>query len=253
VVRPAWWGDPSRRFDFSNTINPAFSIFLQPELRHTAGVLANTDARALYRIRFTFAALANFLGTVGTATAPTVTATFHMESWAQPDSADLRGHPIEEIPPGLNLATIARRQTVNLSAAGASNTVQMSNMGNEIRWIGFILRTSAGARSDLLTDPVRWRLDNRSLGVFSDQEVFNRMSDFYESLQNGSTRPSGVACFPRYYDPGRMVGEAWQGTTNATYEIFEFTTGAGGTGGTLEIMTDEVVPVGPVPLELESI
>lgn len=248
-----WHGDPSRRFDYSNTINPAFSIFMQPEIRHTAGVLANTDARALYRIRWTFAALASFLGTVGTATAPTVTVTFHMESWAQPDTADLRGNPIEEIPPGLNLATIARRQILNLAAAGASNTVQMSNMGNELRLILMIFRSSAGARTDYFTDPIRWRIDNRSLGVFSDQEALNQMSDFYESLQNGSTRPAGVLAFPRFFDPGRMVGQSWQSTTNATYEIFEFTTGTGGTSGTLEVITDEVVPVGPVPMELESI
>jgi len=248
-----WHGDPSRRFDFTNTINPSFSIFLQPEIRHTAGVLANTDARALYRVRYTHATLTQFLGTVGTATAPTVTVTFHMESWAQPDAADLRGNPIEELPPGLNLASITRRQIVNLTAAGASNTFQLSNMGNENRLIIWITRNSAGARADLWTDPIRWRLDNRSLGVFSDQEVLNQMSDFYESLQNGSTRPTGVLCFPRFFDVGRMVGQAWQSTTNATYQIFETTTAAGGTSGTAEFVTDEVVPVGAVPMELESI
>lgn len=248
-----WHGDPSRRFDFSNTINPSFSLFVQPEIRHTAGVLANTDARALYRVRFTFATLAQFLATVGTATAPTVTATFYLESWAQPDAADLRGNPIEEIPPGLNLATIQRRQILGFSAAGASNTFQLSNMGNEIRAIIHIARDSTGVRADLFSGTVRWRIDNRSLGAFSTQEIFNRMSDFYESLQNGSTRPTGVYVFPRFYDPGRMVGESWLSTTNATYNIFELDTGAGGTNGTDEIVTDEVVPVGPVPMELESI
>jgi hypothetical protein len=251
-ARP-WHGDPSRRFDFSNTINPSFSVFLQPEIRHTAGVLANTDARALYRVRWTFNSLTGFLGTVGTATAPTVTVTAYLESWAQPDAADLRGNPIEELPPGLNLATIARHQVINLAAVGADNTFQISNVGNEIRWFGWIMRNSAGARTDLASNPVRWRLDNRSLGVFGLEEVFNRMSDFYESLQNGSTRPTGIYCWPRFYDPGRMVGESWMSTTNATYLIWETATFTGGAGGTIEIVTDEVVPVGPVPMELESI
>lgn len=248
-----WWGDPSRRFDFSNTINPSFSLFMQPEIKHTAGVLANTDARALYRIRFTFATSAQFLGTVGTATLPTVTVTCYLESWAQPDEKDLRNNPIEELPPGLNLQTLARHQVVNLSAAGADNTFQISNTGNEIRSIIWIMRNSSGVRADLASDPIRWRLDNRSLGVFGQQEVFNRMADFFEMLQNGSTRQTGVYVFNRHYDPGRMVGEAWLTTTNATYLIFETATAAGGTGGTNEIITDEVVPVGPVPLELESI
>jgi hypothetical protein len=250
-ARP-WDGDPSRRFDFSNTINPSWSLFLKPEIRHTAGVLANTDARALYRVRATFSTLAALV-TGGAPTAPDVTFTFYMESWAQPDAKDLRGNPIEEIPPGLNLATIARHQIINLAAVGADNTFQISNMGNEIRCFIWIMRNSSGVRTDLASDPIRWRLDNRSLGVMGQQEVFNRMSDFYESLQNGSTRPTGVYVFPRFFDPGRMVGESWLTTTNATYLIWETATAAGGSGGTIEIITDEVVPVGPVPMELESI
>ena len=247
-----WWGDPSRRYDWSATVNPSLSLFLQPEIRHTGGVLANTDARALYRVRWTYCTLATLVAG-GTPTAPAVTVTAYMESWAQPDAADLRGNPIEEIPPGLNLATLRRQQIINLAAAGADNTFQMSNMGNELRGIAMILRNSSGARADLLSDPIRWRLDNRSMGVFSSNEIFNRMSDFYESLQNGSTRPTGVYVLPRFYDPGRMVGESWLATTNATYLIFESATAAGGSGGTAQFVTDEVVPVGPVPMELESI
>jgi len=247
-----WHGDPSRRFDYSATVNPSFSLFVQPEIRHTAGVLANTDARALYRIRWTYATIATLV-VGGAPTAPAVTVTAYMESWAQPDSNDLRGNPIEEIPSGLNLATLRRQQIINLAAAGADNTFQMSNMGNELRGITIITRTSAGARTDLLSDPIRWRLDNRSLGVFSNAEVFNRMADFYDSLQTGSTRPTGVYVFPRFFDPGHMIGESWLATTNATYLIFESATAAGGTSGTAQFITDEVVPVGPVPMELESI
>jgi hypothetical protein len=248
-----WHGDPSRRFDFSNTVNPSFSLFMQPEIRQTAGVLANTDARSQYRIKYTFATATQFLGTVGTATLPTVTVTSYLESWAQPDREDLRGYPIEELPPGMQLSTLARHQVLNLSAVGADNTFQIANVGNEIRWSGWIMRNSAGARTDLASNPIRWRLDNRSLGTFGLEEVFNRMADFYELLQNGSTRPTGVYCWPRFYDPGRMVGEAWMATNNATYQIWETATAAGGAGGTIEIITDEVVPVGPVPMELESI
>lgn len=247
-----WHGDPSKRSSFSNTANPAYELFFQPEIRHTAGVLANTDARALYRIRWTFNTLTSVI-TGGAPTAPAVTVTFYLESWAQPDAQDLRGNPIEELPPGLNLATLARHQIISLSAAGADNTFQMSNMGNENRVFCWIVRDSSGVRGDLASDPIRWRLDNRSLGVFSPNEVFNRMTDFYTSLQTGSTRPTGVYIWPRFFDPGRMVGEAWMSTTNATYLIWETATAAGGTNGTLEVVSDEVVPVGSVPMEFESI
>jgi hypothetical protein len=247
-----WHGDPSRRSEWSATVNPSFSVFMQPEIRHTAGVLANTDARALYRVRWTYATLAQYVSG-GAPTGPTVTTTCYLESWAQPDAQDLRGNPIEELPPGLNLATITRHQVVNLNAAGADNQFQLSNMGNEIRCFIHVLRNSSGVRADLMSDPIRWRLDNRSLGVFTNAELINQMFDFYESLQSGSTRPTGVYVWSRFFDPGRMVGQAWMTTINATYLIWETATAAGGSGGTNEIITDEVVPVGPVPMELESI
>lgn len=248
-----WWGDPSRRFDFSNTVNPSFSLFMQPEIRHTAGVLSNTDARAQFRIRYTFATLAQFLGTVGTATAPAVTVQTYLETWAQPDDEDLNGNPIEKIPPGLCLSTLARRQNFNLTAVGADNSFQIANMGNENRVYSWIMRNSAGARTDLASNPIRWRIDNRSLGTFSPDEVFNQMADFYEHYQNGSTRPTGVYVWPRFFDPGRMVGQAWLSTNNATYTLWETATAAGGAGGTLEVVSDEVVAVAQVPMELEAI
>ncbi len=250
-----WMGDPDRKFDFSNSINPSGSLFMQSEIRHTAGVLSNTDARAQYRLRFTYANSTQFLGTVGTATLPTVVVTCYLETWAQPDKHDLVERPIEPLPPGLGISTLARHQIINLSAAGADNTIQASNMGNENRIYLWIMRASTGVRTDLASNPIRWRIDDRSLGVFSPQELFNQMADFYPFLQTGSARPTGVYVWSRFFDPGRMVGQSWQTTTNATYLLWETATATGGTNGTLELITDEVVPNGeyPVPLELESI
>lgn len=250
-----WMGDPDRRFDFSNSINPSGSLFMQNEIRQTAGILSNTDARAQYRVRYTYATSAQFLATVGTATLPTVVVTCYLETWAQPDKEDLVGRPIESLPPGIGLNTVARRQIIGLQAAGADNTIQASNMGNENRLFLWIMRNSNGVRVDLASNPIRWRIDERSLGVFSPDELFNQMHDVYPFLQNGSTRPVGVYVWNRFYDPGRMIGQSWMTTTNATYLLWETATATGGTNGTLEIITDEVVPNGdyPVPLELESI
>jgi hypothetical protein len=119
-----------------------------------------------------------------------------------------------------------------------------------------ILRDSNSARQDYLSDPIRWRLDNRAMGTFSPDEVFNQMADFYDLYGNGtSQRPSGVYMWARFFQPGTMKGQAWLATTNATYVIWETTTLSTATNvpGTLEIITDEVVPVGAVPMELESI
>lgn len=250
-----WGGDPLKRYDAVSTgQNPAGSLFIQPEIRHTAGCLANTDARAQYRIRFTL----NTATAVGGAytTAPTVTVTSYLETWAQPDATDLHGNEIEPVPQGLNLATIRRHQPFVLNGAGANNVFQVSLTGNEVRGSILVVRDSNNARQNYLTDPIRVRLDNRSLGTFSPDEVWNRMSDFYDFLMNGtSSIETGVYVFPRFYRPGDLVGEAWQATTNATYWTLETTTLSTGVNlpGTVEIITDEVVPVGPIPAELDAI
>jgi hypothetical protein len=171
-----------------------------------------------------------------------------------------RGRPARQrhraAPPGLNLSTLRRHQVLTLNNASADNQFQLSLTGNEIRCAILIARDSNNARQDYLSDPIRWTLDNRNLGVFNTNEVFNRMNDFYEQLQNGtSTRPQGVYVFPRFYQPGRMVGESWLGTTNATYISWDTATASTGTNlpGNVEIILDEVIPTGPVPMELESI
>lgn len=250
-----WMGDPARRFDFQSGVNPSFSLFIQPEIRHTAGVLANTDARALYRIRYTINTLASVIGSAG-GTAPTIVVTNYLETWAQPDARDLRGNPIEPLAPGLVLSTLRRNQIFTLNTAASDNQFQLTNTGNELRCVIMVVRDSNNARQDYLSDPIRWRLDNRSLGNFGPDEVFNQMNDFYPFLSDGtSVRETGVYVWPRFYMPGDMFGQAWLATTNATYLLWETATSGSATNvpGTVQLITDEAISAGAVPLELESI
>lgn len=246
-----WFGDPTTRSDYSATVNPSFTLFLTPEIRHTAGVLANTDARAQYRVRVTLCTLAQLVSG-GSPTAPAVTITMFLEVYAQPDATDLRGVPIQPIPPGLALATLARQQILNLSADGADNTFQLSNTGNEIRLAMWIMRNSSAARTNLASDPIRWRLDARSLGTFSPNQLSQQVEDFYRFYGLVSI-PTGMYVWPRFMNPGQMVGQPWLATTNATYLIWETTSATGSSGGTVQIITDEVAPIGDVPMEMESI
>lgn len=249
-----WLGDGAHRYDYVQGVNPSFSLFIQPEIRHTAGVLANTDARALYRIRFTMNTWASVI--TGGTTAPTVAVAQYLETWAQPDAKDLKGFDIEPLPPGLALATLRRHQIFPLNTAGAANQFQLTNTGNELRGALMLVRDSNQARQDYLSDSIQWRLDNRSLGTFSPNEVFNRMNDFYPGLSSGVwTRPTGLYMWPRFLDPGRMMGESWLATTNATYLLWETATAASATNmpGTVEIITDEAVPFGNLPFEMDSI
>lgn len=250
-----WKGDPAKRASFSASVNPSGELFIPAEVRDTVGVLANTDARALYRIRYTPGASTALFSTAPT-TLPTVTVVGFLETWSQPDLTDLHGRTIQQTPDGLTVAHIMRHQVVPLNAAGAANLVQLTNMGNELRLIIAIVRDSLNARQDYLTSPIRWRLDQRSLHVRSPQEQFEQMADFYAGLGNGSTvRPTGVYVWPRFRDPGSLFGEFWLPTTNASYLIMESSTLGTGVNlpGTIEIITDEVIPVGAMPAIYEGV
>ena len=247
-----WLGDPARRWDYAQSINPSCSLFIQPEIRGSAGTLANTDARSQYKLAYTLNTAAGVItGLSGTLT---TTTTLYLETWAQPDARDLHNNPQEAVPPGLNIQTLRRHQILTLNGAGSANTFQLANTGNELRGILLVVRDSSNVRQDWLTDPIRFRLDTRAMGTFSPSEVFNLMNDEYDQLQNGtSIRPSGVYFWRRFRDPGDFTGVGWLTTTNATYAILESATSASGGLGTVEIITDEAIPVGPVPAELDSI
>lgn len=254
-----WLGEPQNpgQMFLNVQATPGFLLHLWPEVYGTAGTLANTDARAQYRIRYTFAPTTAVA--TGWTTAPTVTAIPYLQSWAQPDKADLQGNSIQAAPPGLNLARIVRHQVVPLNAAGADNLIQVTNTGNEIRNIILIIRDQTNARVDGISGVLRVRLDDRSLGTFNPNALFDKATRFYPNLGNNTfPRPTGVYAFPRFKSPtpdnsNMLGGDNWLQTSNATYLTFEFITASGPTGGTVEIVTDEVVPVGAIPMELDGV
>lgn len=258
-MRP-WEGDPVKRSGstseaWSDSINPAGSLRISPELRDTAGVLTNTDARSKYRLRVTFGPGTN-LATGGVTTYPTVTLTVYTEVWAQVDATDLQGNPIQELPPGLAMSHVIRHQILPLNSGNSANTWQLTNTGNEIRGLIAVVRDQAGVRQDYLTDPIRRTIDERTLGVESPNEVFHLMEDFYDFLQNNtSSRDTGVYVWPRFRRPGDLNGQFWQPTNSGTYYITESATAAGfgANVGTVEWITDEVVPLAPIPVQLDGI
>lgn len=236
------------------------SLHMWPEIFGTAGVLANTDARAQYRFRYTLGAGPSF-GSAFT-TYPTLSGTLNLQTWAQPDREDLNGNAIQPVPPGLGLARIVRHQIFPLNPGGAQNILQLNNTGNEIRNIILIVRdaTAAQVRQDWIAGPMRLRLDDRSMGVYQPASLFQLATRFYPNLGNGTvTRPTGVYVIPRFRasapnnDP-EVFGQYWLPTTNATFLTLEFPSNAAATAGsTVEVITDEVVPVGTVDANLEGI
>lgn len=247
-----WLGDPTLAYDYSMSANPSFSLFLDPEIRLTAGVLSNTDARSQYKYNL----FTNTATNITSGTAPAMTFTTYMDAWGQPDPQDLEGIPNQPLPPGLALQVKLRHQAgVTLQASGTDNIFQLVNTGNALRGIIAIVRDSNGVRADGFSDPIRWQQDNRNLGVFSPDLLFQWMNEQYQNYGIGA-RPPGVYVFPRFFNPGEMTGQGWLYTNNATKLTFETSTASGlasGTG-TVEFITDEVYPVQPtVPPDLLEI
>jgi hypothetical protein len=283
-----WLGDPLQYSDAvaSTTALPQFTLFLQPEIRWTAGVLANTDTRSQYRFDYTIDTVANITAANGSSyntasQAPVISVTPYMDAWAQPDAEDLQGTPNQPVPPGLNIQSKRRHQIFTMNPNGSDNIFQSALTGNALRNQIIVTRNGGSVRSEGLSDPILWQIDNRSLGKISTntgsgagtatttgqsggdmvQTWMSEMyADYFGALVTGSTtttvaagrRETGVYVFPRFIKPGEMYGQGWLYTANSTKEIFESTTAAA-TTGTAELISDEVYPVGPVDPQLTDI
>lgn len=283
-TRP-WQGDPAAYPDAANStvLSPQFTLFLQPEIRWTAGCLANTDSRSQYRFDATIDTAANIVqGGTAWSTGPVVAVTPYMDAWAQPDDRDLQGTQNQPVPPGVNLQVKRRHQIFTLNAASSDNIMQSALTGNALRAQIFVTRTTSNnTRSDLFTDPITWQIDNRSMGKISTQVGSTQaagsglleqwMFEFYQEYfatkaAQGATggpiatayvpfaRETGVYVFPRFLKPGSLHGQGWLYTANNTKEIFETSTSTNfSTSATAELISDEVYPVGPVDPALTDI
>jgi hypothetical protein len=276
-TRP-WQGSPFAYPDAaaSTALNSQFTWFLQPEIRWTAGVLANTDSRSQYRFDASIDTAANITQGAGTwSGAPVVAVTPYMDCWAQPDDRDLQGAPNQATPPGLNLQVKRRHQIFTMNANTSDNVMQSALTGNALRAMIFVTRTGANnCREDLFTDPITVQVDNRSLGKFStqvrtteaagsgflEQWIFEMYQEYFASYDKEVSvskfpatsyvpfqRDIGVYVIPRFVKPGSLHGQGWLYTANNTKIIVETSTSANyTTSATAELISDEVYPVGPV-------
>jgi hypothetical protein len=278
-----WLKDRVLAYDYqapSAVLGGAFTLFLQPEIRWTAGVLANTDTRSQYRFDYTLSQGAGY------STFPTYNITPYMDAWAQPDANDLQGTPNQPVPPGVNLQVKRRHQLFTLNT-GADNTILSTLTGNAIRCAVLIARSSAAGipRVDGFSDPLYWYLDNRSLGRLNPDIIRQWAEDQYapynpagsstaaasanyQNPSNSVDAPGsaaytagnysgaasydfGVAVFPRFLEPGELTGQGWLYTANSTKLAWE--TVAANSATSYELVCDEVYPVGNVDPSLVDI
>lgn len=262
-LRP-WTGDPQKRANYSNTINPSFTLRFSVAIRDTLCVLSNTDARTQYRMNVVLGPLLNLVSVATGVTPPVVTLNLYLDAWAEPDAVDLAGRPIQPLPPGLGASRFLMHQTLTWN--GGNNTFQLTLTGNEIRGLILIFRDSNGALVNL-TDAgagnIRFRLDNRSLWVMLPSQIVEEMANFYSPWYGGGaaagagtagyTRETGVYVIPRFRD--YLRGEFWLPTVEQTLLQIEVQGTDLGTNapGTVEIIYDQLAVAGQLPGEIEGV
>lgn len=262
-LRP-WDGDPQKRTNYSNTINPTFTLRFSVAIRDTLCILSNTDARTQYRVNLVLAPLTALVSVTTGVTAPAVTVNMYLDAWAEPDAVDLSGRSIEPLPPGLGASRFLMHETQTWNAG--NNTFKLTLTGNEIRALLLIFRDSTGALKDL-TDAnagvITFRLDNRRIWTMYQSQIREEMEAFYDRWYGGGaaagaatagyTRETGVYVIPRFRD--FLGGEFWLPTVEQTLLQIELQGGDLGTNapGTLEILYDQLAVAGQLPAELEGI
>lgn len=244
-----WDGDPAADPSYSNSANPAFRMRFFLEARNTIGVVPNTDARAQYRMRYDVAASATMFTSLPAITGsnPAVTVELDLETYAQPDANDLNGVPNQQMPDGLALQRFLSHQS-GIALNTGTTTVQTARVGNLIRTLILVVRNSSGVRTDLTSDPIRFRLDNTQLLVENRTHRDYENDRFYTpdgSIPTWSSRPTGVYVYPRFHKPGSRQGFNWLATQAQSYLAWELN--GGPSSGTLEIITEDLAIAGNVP------
>jgi hypothetical protein len=256
--------DPELNPAFTGTFaSPYFVIWVPVEVRSDGlGSLANTDARAQYRLIVTIDSTANFLST-GTITTPLqITVTYWVDYWAQVEAHSMTGEAQEQVPPGLGTTQFWYHEIPTVTAG--AQTVKHNRVGNAIRCIVYILRNGVAAggaqpanqRVSNFTDPIKLRMDNRYL--FSESPNLRRRGlmgrFFFLTGPDGDPATIGtpvkgiletgtiVVPFNQdvAYDPSPGDLGDWLETNEATFLQLEDTLSA--TVASLTILTNDVAP-----------
>jgi hypothetical protein len=222
------------------------------------GALPNMDASARYNLQLTVAGGANtsqvtgpFVvgGTICT-TLPTMAITVEILARSQPPASDMYGNMNSTAPPAVGSVQYWTNQTASGLANGA-NTIQLTRVGNLIRNHLLVFRSSsttlnprAGAELADMPSLFEFDWDTGQRYVVSTSTL--RLMNGYASY--GYDLPNGVIALPNTLDPDFLpvgnLGDEWLGTVGATKFTLRYSPGASASGGSISILTNDIVPSG---------
>jgi hypothetical protein len=189
-------------------------------------------------VRFTIQAIGSVWSTPPT-TAPTLVIRPQLEAWSLPNEVDGFGRPQAQAPP--NHGTLQYWVGTKPSILAGNNYTQITRVGNLIRNLVFIARTTANVGSDtVFPNPAILSWDARQL--INETQNYRSQLTFERLL--GFTRDAGVFAYAFDHFPGNHCGDddptGWLPTVQATRLELDGTSAA---AGSMEILVNDVAPV----------
>lgn len=247
----AAFDNPSLHPSFSAvaaTGNFSFMVRVPVEIgnRDALGALPNMNASSTYKLRLSLANLSAIYSTNPT-TIPSVRIRVWAECWAPPSVSNDLGAPQAVQPPALGTTQLWSVTTPTVSAG--QQQIRLPRVGNLIRNLVLVHRNASGVRLDAnLPDPIQLYMDGRL--ITNEGRAVRRGYMWERYGVAAASIDAGVLVFDFTHDfDGRAGGELrdqWlQTATSTRLELH----GSFAAAGTLEVLTNDVAPVGNVYLD----
>ena len=216
--------------------------------RDGLGALKNQNAGQTYKLRYSLSPSDELYTTAPTAL-PEVRVRAWLESWTQPNAADLFGNPVAQLPPAHG--TLQQWSTYVANIESGAQTIRLPRVGNHVRCLVAIVRNSSGVRTAAnFPDPVELTYDGNVLDNISKAAARDRVAGRYgfdgaDDAAGGLD--SGVFVWTYHHDldgrPGHEMRDLYLPTTQATDLSVR---GSFGGSGTLTIVTNDVAARGGI-------
>jgi hypothetical protein len=237
------------------------SIPVEMNLRDALGSLPNQNAGATFKLRLSLSAVAGIAAGTLPTTLPTVRVRAYAECWDQPEQSTA-GATNQTMPPALNTTQFWTSQTY--SVLSGQNTIRLTRVGNYLRNLIFILRTTSSTRANgegHWADPTTIYLDTRPLDIIEnnnwEHQMYERsgfgaqyatasaqvnpLADLAGALDNGVRVYDFMHEFDGLY--GRELRDLWLPTLGSTRLEIQ---GSFGAAGSLTVLTNDVAIAGSV-------
>lgn len=239
----AGFGDPTISPSYiapTTAGNFSFLLRLPVEVnsRDALGAIGNRNASATYKLRLTQSA-----NTVIYSTNPTTPATMRVrvwsELWSQPADTDGQGRPQQTEPPAHGTTQFWSKAGGIVVPAGMFN-LRVQRMGNLVREMILVFRTTAPARSDAnYPDPMRLELESHA--IIGESRAVRK--HYMKERTGHAAGDTGVFVYDFAHEFDGIIGgelrDQYVVTSQATRLEF---VGSFGAAGTVDLLMNDVVP-----------